>query len=384
MKPMIYYRVLQTDGEVFKSLRNYYDGILIEVPIIEQYPKFTVSLLSTIEKPFFIDPTHKLVSLTLDSEKDWTTKIMEAFKISECLQEGEIAIEMLKENLDAFVKAAIDYQKNKIKSFSGGLELFEISGYDLEPEVIITPYFLIDGIHSESFDLNLEILKKSIKLKDKSKLFATIALEEHLLPEVNQIISEFNLEKIDGFCVWVFDFWEDEKDVKMLEDYVKLFIELSKIRKPIVNLYGGAFSVLLSKLGLIDCVVQGVAYGEHRNPYISPTGAPKKRYYIPKIHKIVPWYRAQELIGACPELKCECDFCMEADILNTPVNRVKTNLLKKHYVFNRWNEMQRDFKDLYANLKSTIHLLDDQFEGFWDQLKHLKNWEAVLDKIIVS
>lgn len=384
MKPRIYYRVLQTDGEVFKNLKECYDGVLIEIPIIEQFTKFTASLISTIEKPFFIDPTHKFVLRTLPQEKRWAIKIMEAFKISECFQEGEIITDMLKENLDAFVKAVIEYQKNKIKESCGDLELFGIFGNNLEPEIIVAPYFVIDGIHSESFDLNLDMIKKSIALKNESKLYAVIALEEHLLPEADKIVSEYGIDGIDGFCVWVFDFWEDDKDVKMLKNYVGLFKELSKTEKPIINLYGGAFSVLLGKIGLIDCVVQGIVYGEHRNPYLSPTGGYQKRYYIPKIHKVVSLYRAQELISAIPELKCECEFCREADILHTPMDKVRTDLLKKHYVLCRREEMEMDFESLRSNLKSTIQLLDDVFEGFWDQLGHLKRWDEILDKIEVE
>jgi len=381
MNPKIYYRVLQTDGEVFKKLRNYYDGFVIEASILEQFTKFTLSLLFSVEKPFFIDPTHKLVLLTL-KEKEWAINVAEAFKISECVEEGVILIDKLKENLDAFVKATIAYQRDKIKMSSGGLELFGISGYGLEPGIIVAPYFLIEGIHSESFELNLEMLRKSIALKGDGKLYAVIAIEEYLLSEAEELISKFEIEGVDGFCVWVSDFREEGEDVKMLEKYVEFFKKLSKLKKPIMNLYGGAFSVLLGKLGLIDCVVQGIAYGEHRNPYIAATGRYTKTYYIPKIHKVVPLYRAQELIETVPELKCECEFCVEADIMNTPENRIRTDLLKKHYVLSRWNEKQMDFNELYANLKSTTQLLDDVFEEFWEQLRHLKSWEEVIGKII--
>lgn len=381
MKPKIYYRVLQTDGEVFKSSKRYYDGFVIETPILEQYQKFSVSLFSTVEKPFFIDPTHKLALLTLD-DKEWAIKVAEAFKISECVEEGAIIINKLKENLDAFVKATIEYQKSKIKMSSGGLELFGISEYGLDPEIVVAPYFLIDGIHSESFELNLEMLRKSIAHKGGSKLYAVIALEKYLLSEAENIISEFEIEDVDGFCVWISDFREEEEDVKMLKMYVEFFKELSKLRKPITNLYGGAFSVLLGRLGLIDCVVQGIAYGEHRNPYIAATGGYSKRYYIPKIHKAVPLYRAQELIETEPELKCGCEFCVQADIINTPENSIRTDLLKKHYVLSRWKEREMDFTELYANLKNTTLLLEDMFEEFWDQLRHLKSWAEVLDKIV--
>lgn len=38
MMPKIYYRILQTDGMVKKL--KYYDGLVIEAPILEQYTNF--------------------------------------------------------------------------------------------------------------------------------------------------------------------------------------------------------------------------------------------------------------------------------------------------------------------------------------------------------
>lgn len=95
MNPKIYYRLLQTDGEVFKKLRKCYDGFVIEASILEQFTKFTLSLLFSVEKPFFIDPTHKLVLLKL-KKKEWAINVAEAFKISECAEEGVILIDKLK------------------------------------------------------------------------------------------------------------------------------------------------------------------------------------------------------------------------------------------------------------------------------------------------
>lgn len=379
---------MQTDGEVLRDLKDYYDGVVLEASILEQYSNFASSLISILKKPFFIDPTHKLVLFDLSTiaDKDWVVKITEAYKISECLQEEKINLKLLQKHLDVFVRAAIDYQRERLNESSKGLEIFGIipESDKLKPQIILTPYFLIDGLETESYELNLEIIEKSVTMKENDKLFAVLALDEFLLIEdLGKLISDFAKEEIDGFCVWISDFREYQEDVKMLKKYVDFFKELSKVGKPIVNLYGGAFSIFIGKLGYMDTVVQGIGYGEYRTPYIYPTGGYSKRYYLPKIHRFVPIHIAQELIKLVPELRCECGFCQEVDILNTSEKEIRTDYLKKHYVLAKWNEKQMSLGDLYENLINTARLLDEKkvMDKYWPHLRHLEVWIKVLKSL---
>ena len=102
----------------------------MEAHIVEQYTNFTVSLVSTINKPFFIDPIVKLVLPNLNTviKKEWFLKLVEAYNLSKCLQNETVMIDELWKNLDEFVKAVIEYQRSRIAQSSGGLELFGISG----------------------------------------------------------------------------------------------------------------------------------------------------------------------------------------------------------------------------------------------------------------
>ncbi|MFO7966796.1 MAG: hypothetical protein R6U44_04275 [Archaeoglobaceae archaeon] len=382
--PKLYYRVLQTDGDVIKKSKNYLDGIVIEAHTIEQYTGFTVSLASTLEKTFFIDPTHKLVLRNLSdvTEKDWLLKIMETYQISECLQEGEISFELLWEKLDSFVNAVLSYQKKRLSKSTGGLELFGVVP-KLEPQIILMPYFLIDGVNTESYKINLEMARKSIDLKEKEELYAVLALERYLISEdLDKIISDFALDGVDGFCVWISEFREYDEDVKTLEKYVEFFRKLSEVGKPVINLYGGTFSILMGKLGFIDGIVQGIGYGEHRSPFVSASGGHSKKYYIPRLHRTLPVFLAQELLATSPELKCDCDFCRETDILETYEKGIQTNNLKKHYILGRWKEKQADFNQIYGDLQATEQILSDNgiLDKYWDQLRHLKNWSEALNK----
>jgi len=382
----VYYRVLQTDGKPLKTLRDYYDGIVLEAHIIEQYTNFAVSLASTINKPFFIDPTVKLVLLNLSTviEKEWFLKLVEAYNLSKCLQNETVVIDELRKNLDEFVKAVIDYQRSRIAQSSGGLELFGVSGTNSKPEIILQPYFVIDDVDSEIYELNLETLNKALAVKGNDKLYAVMAIDKHLLRphKRNRLISDF--AEADGFCVWVVDFRENNEDGRSLKRYVEFFKELSETGKPIVNMYGGAFSIFLGKLGLLNCVVHGLGYGEYRSPYVTATGNYPKRYYIPKIYRMVPISDAQELIREVPKLECKCDFCRRINILSTPERNIKTDLLKMHYIVSRWNEKRMKIDEVLRNLDEVISILDekDLFDIYWESLHHLKTWYNVLHDFV--
>ena len=383
----IYYRILQTtDGKPLKVLRNYYDGIVLEAHIVEQYTNFTISLVSTINKPFFIDPTVKLVLPNLNTviKKEWFLKLVEAYNLSKCLQNETVMIDELRKNLDEFVKAVIEYQRSRIAQSSGGLELFGISGTSFQPEIILQPYFVIDDIDSEIYELNLEILDKALAFKGEDKLYAVVAIDKHLLSpnKRRKLISDF--AKANGFCVWVVDFRENNEDERSLKRYAEFFKELSETGKPVVNMYGGAFSIFLGRLGFLNRVVQSLGYGEHRSPYVTTTGSYSKRYYIPKIYRMVPISDAQELIREVPELECKCEFCREMNILNISERNIKTDYLKMHYIMSRWNEKQMTVDDVLRNLKRVIDVLEekDLFDIYWEFLHHLKSWYNALQDFI--
>jgi|GEM_PF-5983027 len=387
--PKVYYRVLPTDGRVLKEMKDYYDGIVIEANILEQYSNYVTSLLSVLRKPFFIDPTHKFVHFSLNhiAEKEWFVKILEAYRISECLQEEVINLELLRENLELFVKAVIDYQRSRVV-IPQGLEIFITHSEELpiKPEIVLTPYFLIDDVDNEAYNINLEILEKSVEIKGEEKLYAVLALEKHLLYHdnlVSKIKEDYVRDGVDGLCVWVIDFNECEEDEKTLEKYITFFKEISEVKKPVINLYGGTLSVFIGKLGFISSIVQGINYGEYRNPFLQPTGAYPRRYYIPRIHRFAPIHIAQELIALIPELECECDFCRREDITGKSEKEVSIDFLKKHYLANRWNEAQEDFQKLYEELtdiREELQKKQNIIEKYWPYLRHIEKWCTVLEK----
>jgi len=180
------------------------------------------------------------------------------------------------------------------------------------------------------------------------------------------------------------DFRENNEDERSLKRYAEFFKELSETGKPVVNMYGGAFSIFLGRLGFLNRVVQSLGYGEHRSPYVTTTGSYSKRYYIPKIYRMVPISDAQELIREVPELECKCEFCREMNILNISERNIKTDYLKMHYIMSRWNEKQMTVDDVLRNLKRVIDVLEekDLFDIYWEFLHHLKSWYNALQDFI--
>lgn len=75
-------------------------------------------------------------------------------------------------------------------------------------------------------------------------------------------------------------------------------------------LYGGFFSVLLSRYGLTGSS-HGIGFGEHRDWVELPSsGAPPARYYVPRLHRYVGVDIATTIWRQFPELvSCDCSEC---------------------------------------------------------------------------
>jgi hypothetical protein len=108
----------------------------------------------------------------------------------------------------------------------------------------------------------------------------------------------------------------------------------------IVNMYGGALSVLLVGRGL-EGVNHGVGYSESRSEErLGSTGAPPMRYYLPRLRQFLPVPQAQQILELLDEpgddWRCRCAVCRDR---NTIVD-LKTDLLKQHFLLCRRAEFQ--------------------------------------------
>ena len=98
-------------------------------------------------------------------------------------------------------------------------------------------------------------------------------------------------------AIWVDDLNEHEASFEELSGFVQLLKGLS--HKPVYNMYGGYFSILLThkNIKLLAGVSHGLEYGESRKVYPVGGGIPVSKYYYLPIHQRLDFTKAYYLLA---------------------------------------------------------------------------------------
>ncbi len=195
-----------------------------------------------------------------------------------------------------------DLQKYLDYAVLGDKKLFP----QLRPKFLIAPYFYLNS-NNESFQqwLNLNInfihLAKKVS-RDKcndSEVFAQVVISKETLMDsfaLSRIVDAYKNVPCDGFTVWIDDLNEHDASFEELSRFVKLLKGLN--HKPVYNMYGGYFSVLLThkQIGLLAGVSHGLEYGESRKVYPVGGGIPISKYYYFPLHQRMDFTKAYYLL----------------------------------------------------------------------------------------
>ena len=176
----------------------------------------------------------------------------------------------------------------------------------LRPKFLIAPYFYLDVKDSRWEDwlsLNIDFVKIAKRLAttncNNTPVFAQIVISKDLLinpSAISMIVSLYNNLDCDGFTIWVDDLCEHSAKQIELASYLHLLSGLHN--KPIYNMYGGFFSILLTnkEIGLLDGVSHGLEYGESRKVYPVGGGIPVSKYYFFPLHQRLDFTKAFYLL----------------------------------------------------------------------------------------
>ena len=165
----------------------------------------------------------------------------------------------------------------------------------LRPKFIIAPYFYLD-IQSRNWEawlaLNIEFINisvaKSAQKYNNIPVFAQIVINKSILMNsqtIKEIVDAYSVLKCDGYTIWVDDLNEHEATKSELDGFIALLTGLR--HKPVYNMYGGYFSILLTHktIGLLSGVSHGLEYGESRMVYPVGGGIPVSKYYYFPLHR---------------------------------------------------------------------------------------------------
>lgn len=224
----------------------------------------------------------------------------------------------------------------------------------------------------------------------------------------NRIISAYSGTAAQGVLLWIDNLAEDEVSESDLTILVELVRALKASGKSVVNLYGGYFSILLTKLeNGLDSVCHGLEYGESRPVVPVGGGVPISKYYFPPIHKRLKYADLVKFLRekgwgnngtANPEFAstvCDCDSCRDLAKYGEakdgkpnkkgvrrayPTVEAKEHSLK-HYLLAK----SREFSNVEGH---NIHTLASELESGHDEyasvlgednVDHLTRWKSILE-----
>ena len=290
--------------------------------------KFIVEkFFSKPEKGFFIDPItyafqNEIRLLKSKSKATGEEKIKKS--IDKLIDEYGYPVTKVRQNIPvstedfsdievvtAFCKKVLGFQYDLVDKYIKGEELEKYFMYmtpdlskqnlQLRPKFLIAPYFYLDAQDKKFddwLDINIKMARLSCKLAAKSfsnaDVFVQIAINKNVLYNPNQMYALTQAYKgvdCSGYTIWIDDFNEHEASLFELKRFTEMLKFLSP--KPVYNMYGGFFSILLThkEISLLKGVSHGLEYGESRKAYPVGGGIPVSKYY----------YLEQSLYELCNE-----------------------------------------------------------------------------------
>jgi hypothetical protein len=322
----------------------------------------------------------------------------------------------LENSIGELTKNVIRFQKDflfnsyKSKEVDDGYDDYsDYKDYDekiIEPQYFIPPYFFLTLDEANWLNLNVRAIQEALKIVMPEKIAAEIVMEKQVLFSdtlVNDIAKAYNsIDEIETLFIWIDDFNETEVSSNYLRKYIN-FLEKFKNKK-IINLYGGHFSLLLCKEGIMKGFCHGPGYGEYRGVKPVGGGIPTAKYYLPQISNRIDFELAKSVLQKKDLLNkryfhevCDCQTCKQ---LLSPVPDEE-----KFYEYGNYKEPRsKDKRPMptedtlrYNQLHYLLRRLSDikkinlrdenrRFKDFidWNNRKkivstqHLENWLKVL------
>lgn len=406
-KPMTFVKLGSLgEKDILRIARQAYDGILVTPSVIESFGSSVPSFIRGLGKPFVIDPmTYTFLQPIKYVMASKDSKIKRSF-IEISVKYGSIVqreigkrpinwqdLQNASGNVEELTKNVINYQLQRLKrppSFADYYHDFELLLPQVEPEVLIPPYFYFKDTQDPWYAVSLRFVREVSDVKQQGwKIFPVILVPPKLLEkqhEIEIIVRDYTSDNHDGFFIWVNDFKEEDASLKQLEGLVKLVAALSSFRKPVIKLYGGYFSALLWHVGLTGFSF-GLGYGSSKNifAYGRAGGVPNPRYYVPELHRFLSLPKAEDLLRRYPNLMCDCPTC-KAVIGSNLANfsgMWDANRAAEHFL----NARLRELNDLsQRGIGSSLACLEQSVQNFDRQLlssvniDNLRRWHRILSR----
>ncbi|HUU20068.1 MAG TPA: hypothetical protein VMW72_23155 [Sedimentisphaerales bacterium] len=419
-----------------------YDQLVLNATMVAHMSDALASFIMqrTRYKPFFIDPqTHAFqhdISHLQSSSNSSKGEIKKSFRTllesyGEPVQTiiGEehrsVVPKDFEENnlVNEFCERVLDFQiktlaiKSKSSAVSKYYEFLKkkgkVSTTNVRPSFVVAPYFCMQGNTLEKWlDINKSCAQNSAILSSKKKipLAIQIVITKDILLDSQQIkiaLETYSSLKPDIFLIWVDNFSEQQSSESSLKGFVQFIKGLNQIA-PVVNLYGGFFSILLVQTGILAGSTHSLEYGEQRRVVPVSGGVPVAKYYLPRLHLRLAFRTALRAVRALKGMRncqdfykniCDCSQCKKVITNNPSVDFAaygKTKVIRRrqyptpqtknnsvrHYMWCKQKEYKSslDIKNVQANLKKVADTLDKEIGT--ENTEHCRIWSRVISEVV--
>lgn len=389
-----------------------YDALIINANLVEATPAASLSLIEALnDKPYVIDPVSHAFALP--------PGYLQSTKINRRTQEKTVSTKRTFQKLaerygepftsaagvqpltpDAFLGAStrqnavekiLTYQKDRLVEEQPQSGPLRLPSGDIQPKVLITPYFFIDQA-ATWHSTNINMINDAVALEMGLPIYAVVLIDRAILQDLSTlttIAKDYCDTQVDGYFIWVSDQIEHAMGIQEVKGFIQFIKMLCSAGRPIYNMYGGYLSALLSVLGMTG-FCHGVGYGEHRNVVpVLGGGVPPAKYYLPPLHQIFVFTDAQTILATlsteeyyndicnCPvcQSKIENDFQsnfqkygeMEFKGLGKRGQEIyiqssnSVQICRGHYLATRFIEIQRVRRSSPESLISQLHEAEQKY-----------------------
>ena len=332
--------------------------IIVSGNVLEGLTKRITVMLRKLNRPYVIDPHTYVFGDDVEhiDQKRWFNKLVEHYGLDTIIDDPDdfellpdLLIDGNKQstvNLRKMVKNVMNYQRTRIQETYDNIR--EIEEFDneknttsnLKPKWIIPPYFFMRVGCKDWRSVNIASIKLAVENKDPGeKIFAVIMLDKEILSceeDVDEMVKKYSIDGVDGYMVWCADLDENTALQRELVRFRKFIEKLATTHKPIHNMYGGLFSLLLENKGLTG-TSHSICYGEHKIPFSRGGGGPTIRFYQPYLHSKIPLARKGEIEQALELERCDCKYCVA---LTNDTDGLELELTGKHFLVKRIHEIE--------------------------------------------
>jgi len=328
---------------LLRSFLGTYDQVVINANMVAHMRgALTAFLLQHArKKPYFIDPQthafqHDVANLESRGEKS-AGKIKRSVQTlldeygepvksivgekRESVVPGDFADKAV---LEGFCRRVLEFQRNAITQEAeesdtakyykfledkGKLKLARFA-----PTLVVAPYFYMTNRTFQAW-ANVNIWSACYALDkcvDENVAVQVVISKDLLQSDTGRkrLINTYTAIKPAMYLLWVDSFSEHDAAEDDLYAFVDLVTQLSS-KAPVVNLYGGFFSVALRRCHVIPGlmgVCHGLEYGESRPVVPVGGGIPMAKFYYPTMHKRIPFREALRVVRKHGGMRSPADF----------------------------------------------------------------------------